>query len=115
MDTLAEQYGHRVLRLPPYHCIFNPIENVWGLAKRYYTDHVGRDGGGMEKAVDMWKEALSTVTPQVWKNSINHAEKEIKSWWEREKVFDTDNMAPVIIHLSADSDSSDSEYESDET
>ena len=27
-DNLAEQMGHTVLRLPPYHCIFNPIEHV---------------------------------------------------------------------------------------
>ncbi|XP_072389297.1 traB domain-containing protein-like [Diabrotica undecimpunctata] len=30
------QHGHRVLRLPPYHCQFNPIENVWSDSKRYY-------------------------------------------------------------------------------
>ncbi|KAK9710299.1 hypothetical protein QE152_g26108 [Popillia japonica] len=33
-DELAEKYGHAVLRLPPYHCIFNPIELIWGITKR---------------------------------------------------------------------------------
>ncbi|KYB26212.1 hypothetical protein TcasGA2_TC033893 [Tribolium castaneum] len=25
-EKMAERYGHKVLRLPPYHCIFNPIK-----------------------------------------------------------------------------------------
>jgi transposase len=29
VDNLALQYGHVVLRLPSYHCQFNPIEMVW--------------------------------------------------------------------------------------
>ncbi|GLV40897.1 hypothetical protein CBL_08471 [Carabus blaptoides fortunei] len=35
-----------VLRLPPYHCQFNAIEEVWSQCKRYYDNHVGRDGFG---------------------------------------------------------------------
>ncbi|KAJ4441671.1 hypothetical protein ANN_11529, partial [Periplaneta americana] len=27
-------YGHVVLRLPPYHCILNPIEMIWSEVKR---------------------------------------------------------------------------------
>lgn len=30
IDSKADEYVHFVLRLPPYHCIFNQIENVWG-------------------------------------------------------------------------------------
>ncbi|KAH8027924.1 hypothetical protein HPB51_011154 [Rhipicephalus microplus] len=29
IDTLAATHGHEVLRVPPYHCEFNPIELVW--------------------------------------------------------------------------------------
>ena len=32
-DNLAEQMGHTVLRLPPYHCVFNPIEHMWHQVK----------------------------------------------------------------------------------
>ena len=28
-DTMATEMGHTVLRLPPYYCIFNPIEQMW--------------------------------------------------------------------------------------
>lgn len=88
---------HKVLRLPPYHCLFNPIENVWGLAKTYYNRHIGRDGYGMENCLKMWKEALHTITKETWINTINHTEKEIVRWWEREVGFDRDEIAPIII------------------
>lgn len=33
VDEQAKAHGHTVLRLPPYHCIFNPIEMVWAYQK----------------------------------------------------------------------------------
>jgi hypothetical protein len=46
IDTLLTQHGHKVWRLPPYHCQFNPIELIWGIFKQYYGSHIGRDGYG---------------------------------------------------------------------
>lgn len=34
-DDTAEKSGNAVQRLPPYHCIVNPIELIWSLLKRY--------------------------------------------------------------------------------
>ena len=28
VDDLVKEYGHEVLRLPPYHCDLNPIERI---------------------------------------------------------------------------------------
>jgi transposase len=33
VDELAAQEGKTVLRLPPYHCEFNPIELIWAQIK----------------------------------------------------------------------------------
>lgn len=33
IDELSNTLGHTVLRLPPYYCIFNPIEMVWASLK----------------------------------------------------------------------------------
>ncbi|XP_025200475.1 uncharacterized protein LOC112598292 [Melanaphis sacchari] len=35
IDNLAKHAGHTVLRLPPYHCEFNPIELAWAMVKGY--------------------------------------------------------------------------------
>ncbi|KAL3288599.1 hypothetical protein HHI36_003037 [Cryptolaemus montrouzieri] len=56
IDNLAAEYGHEVLRPPPYHCIFNPIENIWGITKNYYRDHVGRKGVPLNNLVQYGKK-----------------------------------------------------------
>ena len=33
METVAKEYGHEILRLPPYHCELNPIELAWAVEK----------------------------------------------------------------------------------
>lgn len=73
-DQLAEKYNHKVLRLPSYHCIFNPIELIWGITKSYYNKHIGRDGKSVESCLNMWKEALMAVPEDAWANSVRHCE-----------------------------------------
>jgi len=33
LDSVALQMGHEVVRLPPYHCQYNPIELIWAQVK----------------------------------------------------------------------------------
>ncbi|XP_050431110.1 uncharacterized protein LOC126839742 [Adelges cooleyi] len=33
LDELTFQMGHEVVRLPPYHCQYNPIELIWAQVK----------------------------------------------------------------------------------
>ena len=35
MERVAKEYGHEILRLPPYHCELNPIELAWAAEKNY--------------------------------------------------------------------------------
>jgi transposase len=48
VDDLIEEHGHKVVRLPLYHCHFNPIELGWSQAERYYNSNIGQNGFGME-------------------------------------------------------------------
>ena len=34
LDVLANEMGHEVIRLPPYHCQYNPIELLWAQIKK---------------------------------------------------------------------------------
>lgn len=106
VDTMALQYGHEVLRLPPYHCQYNPIEMVWGIAKNYYDRHIGRDGFGDENVLAMWKEALETVTAETWSKCVRKTERLIEENFSREILFDCD---PLIINTNDSSDSEDDE------
>ena len=33
IDKIAREHGHEIVRLPPYHCQYNPIEMIWSQLK----------------------------------------------------------------------------------
>lgn len=103
VDNIIHEHGHQVLRLPPYHCEFNPIELVWGICKNYYDRHIGRNGYSDEAVREMWNEALEKVTPEIWQNCIKKTETIISQWWEREQHIN--EISPIIINPDEDSDS----------
>lgn len=105
IDELIRQHGHEVLRLPPYHCDFNAIELIWAHAKSYYNKHIGRDGYGDEKVLNMWEEALGQCTAEVWENCVRHTEKLITKWYERERFLTDIEVEPLIINDNEVSDS----------
>ncbi|XP_076032401.1 uncharacterized protein LOC143020129 [Oratosquilla oratoria] len=71
IDKIAEEAGHRVLRLPSYHCQYNPIELIWAQVKTYITK---KNNFKMADLKSLVKEALSLITPQIWMEAVRHAE-----------------------------------------
>lgn len=114
VDELLKAHNHKVLRLPPYHCEFNAIENIWGICKSYYDKHIGRDGYNESNVLAMWKESLSQCDAETWKKTIEHAEKKISDRWLRELKID--EIEPIIIKVnnSSDKDSDSNEDFSDD-
>ncbi|KAL1490298.1 hypothetical protein ABEB36_013014 [Hypothenemus hampei] len=94
--------GHRVLRLPPYHCQFNAIELIWGICKNYYNAHTGRDGKNIKASLEMWKEALAKVTEETWRKCIEHTDLEITKWYNKEQIMHTADTNPLIINVDDD-------------
>ncbi|XP_050316224.1 uncharacterized protein LOC126750614 [Anthonomus grandis grandis] len=82
IDTILQENGHEVLRLPPYHCQFNAIEMIWADAKNFYNTHIGENGHKDENVLDMWKKSLEKCTPEVWNAKVCHTEKIIKDWYD---------------------------------
>ncbi|KAF2905252.1 hypothetical protein ILUMI_00922 [Ignelater luminosus] len=115
VDQMALEHGNVVVRLPPYHCIFNPIENIWRLCKKYYNKHIGEEGYGREKCLAMWKKAIDTVTSEIWKRTVGNTNNVILKWWQREVRIDREEVAPLIIKLEDDSgESGDFEFDDEE-
>jgi len=57
--------GHEVVRLPPYHCQYNPIELIWAQVKGDVAKkNVSFKIADVEKLVN---EALDGVTVDSWK------------------------------------------------
>nr|CAD7418095.1 unnamed protein product [Timema cristinae] len=51
INEMVRECGHQVLRLPPYHCQYNPIQLVWANCKGYYKKHTGRNNKFDDAAV----------------------------------------------------------------
>ncbi|ENN77058.1 hypothetical protein D910_00187 [Dendroctonus ponderosae] len=50
----------------------------------------------------MWDETLTTVTPEICKNCIRHTEDQISKWYEREQLFDRQEILPIVINVDDD-------------
>ena len=106
VDETIREYGHEVLRTPPYQCEYNAIELVWGQCKQYYHKHIGRDGNSNESVLALWAESLQQVTLNQWKNYVVHTNKIILEWYEKIVI---EEIEPVIVNINNPDDSSDSD------
>lgn len=100
IDTVAEEAGHEVVRLPPYHCQYNPIELVWAQVKTYVAQ---RNTFKMADLKPLLKEALRNVTPQNWMEAVRHAE-QLQNQDARQDIAVDFAHDPLIIDLSESSD-----------
>lgn len=107
VDTIARKHNHDVLRLPPYHCIFNPIELIWAQLK----ENVRRKNKSpkfSENVVKLIKEEIGNISANLWRSAIDHVRK-IET-----KYNDLPTMHPeLIINVNIDEDSTESEFEDD--
>ena len=64
VDEFLKRKGHEVLRLPPYHCEFNPIELIWGDLKGY----IGRKNSTfkLNDVKNLIQEGFSQIDKLKW-------------------------------------------------
>lgn len=101
IDDMSEKNGHTVLRLPPYHCIFNPIELIWGQLKEKIRRH-NTSPKFSSSVLELIKTETSSIGADNWKNSIRHV-----TGVENKFRKLSENVDSFVI--SRDSDSSDSD------
>jgi transposase len=77
VDELAHERGFRVLRLPPYHCVLNPIEIAWSQAK-YWTRKLNATPGINESVVETLTKVFDDITPAYWKKIVDHVKREVE-------------------------------------
>lgn len=105
VDTMANALGHIVLRLPPYYCIFNPIELIWAQLKQSIrkANNLPRFS---ETCINVIKEAINHITSENWKNCVKKIVK-----IENEYVNIGSIYNQIIINLQeSDSSSGESDY-----
>ena len=99
VDSMALTAKHTVLRLPPYHCIFNPIEMLWA-----YQKGLARNQGGLQRSVAVATTTCQNAFSQIPKDDLSryfdHAIKEETAYWNEALSF----QHPSVIIPLYDSD-----------
>ncbi|KAJ3658528.1 hypothetical protein Zmor_010262 [Zophobas morio] len=114
IDTICYNSGIDVLRLPPYHCEYNPIELAWSFCKQYYNKNINMETNDPERTLHLWAEAIANFTPEMWQNCIQNCEKLIEDDWHKAMGnFSVEDIPPIIISLADDSGSDISDEETD--
>lgn len=109
VDEMAQNAGHRVLRLPPYHCDLNPIELVWAQVKGFVANQ--NKSFKMAEIRDLLTTALIRIDSEKWHRCVQHVEQVVEpNMWEMD-VFAEEAVDRLIIDLN--NESSSSNYSSD--
>lgn len=105
LDTIASSLGHNVVRLPPYHCHYNPIELIWAQMKGYVAER--NNTFKIAEVEKLTNEAIESISTSAWENCVRHAEHLQEEDYRREISRD-EIMERFVIHLrESDSEESD--------
>lgn len=106
IDEIANKHGHRVIRLPPYHCHFNCIELIWAQVKGYVARNNKKFS--ISEIQQLTKEAVKNITQSDWKKSVDHTKKIIVEAWQQEGLLEN-AVEELIININNNENSSSSE------
>lgn len=105
LDMLLSEFGHQVLRLPPYHPELNSIEKIWAAVKNWVaTRNVEFKLGHVEQ---LTRQRFQELTQEEWINICNHTKNVEQTYLSTEHLLDD---AIDTIEFSVNTNSSDEEY-----
>lgn len=108
IDSLAAICGHKVLRLPPYHCELNPIELIWAQIKGFVA---AENATFKEGEVQILTEnAIKRVGPAEWSACIKHVIEEESRMWEMDGLID---ITVESLQFTVDSESTETAIDSE--
>ena len=85
IDEIASQYGHEILRTPPYHPELQPIEICWGVLKNEVARHCDFTMANLLSQLEL---AFTKVTPQTCKEIIKKVKKIEDKFWDEGSILD---------------------------
>lgn len=111
IDKIARDAGHEVLRLPPYHCQFNPIELIWAQVKNEVKKYNSNQNQTLKRVEDITKSAIHNITAEDWRSCIGHTRKLEDEYRRKDRARHhlTERFVIDMSSGSGESDSSDSD------
>jgi len=111
LDEIALEMGHEVIRLPPYHCQYNPIELIWAQVKGEIANK--NNSFKITDVENLANIAIESVTVDNWKRCVDHFERLQEEDFIKEGFRDQ-ILEPIVLTINPD-DSSESEDDDDES
>ncbi|XP_077497999.1 uncharacterized protein LOC144108701 [Amblyomma americanum] len=96
IDTLTATHGYEMLRLPPYHCEFNPIELVWSQVKGCIA--TGNNCFTLAEVEKLLPEALASVSQENWQNCCVLVEQVEAEAWQHDMIVDAE-IEPDVFNI----------------
>ena len=107
-ETVAKEYVHKILRLPPYHCELNSIELAWAAEKNYVAGE--NKDMSLDSVEKLFRKKREELPEDFWRKCVEHLKKLEENYWESDRSQDN-KVEQLIIKLKP-TDSSSSEMES---
>ena len=106
IEEIAEEKGHKVLRLPPRHPELNAIELIWAYLKSYVAR---KNSSGKEGEIrKLLKEAKQSAPLDLWQKVVHHAKEQEQQYWEKE-MADDGEVEQMVFTVNDDDSDDDSE------
>ena len=105
VDRNLREAGHEVVRTPPYHPEFQPIELVWGAIKRHVADH---NTFRLADIPGLIRTAIDSITPEVCAAFFDRCVALVEASGVRARAIDA---ADWVINVSSFEESSEEESE----
>ncbi|XP_054283294.1 uncharacterized protein LOC129000353 [Macrosteles quadrilineatus] len=106
IDQLINNFGHQVLRLPPYHPDLNPIELVWGAIKGQVAKDVAAKT--LDQKMRLCDSLFTSYTAEEWKKCCEHVKKVEQDYWEKDHIIDNE-IDRLIISVNQNESEDDSD------
>jgi transposase len=85
LDEIAAEYGHEILRTPPYHPELQPIETCWGVVKNQIARNCDFT---MANLLIQLEEAFDSVTEKTCSGLIKKIRGIEDKFWEEDALLD---------------------------
>lgn len=110
IDDIAQKNGHKIIRLPPYHCHFNAIELIWAQIKGYVARN--NKSFNITEVKRLTEEGISSINASDWKKVVEHTKKTILEAWENEGLVEN-AVEELVININGSDSESDDEWNSE--
>uniref|UniRef100_A0A1I7Y1E9 DDE_3 domain-containing protein n=1 Tax=Steinernema glaseri TaxID=37863 RepID=A0A1I7Y1E9_9BILA len=94
VDELCKANGIKLLRLPPYHANFNPIELVWGWTKSKVRE-IATMGDNITRMEQLTRDVMDKIPLNHIQRFFDHVINE-ENEWEAYDNFNPDDLGPIF-------------------